>query len=35
MTYSIIDPRQFVVSLAGAMFTSLMFISAAASLPIA
>ena len=30
-----IDPRQFVVSLTGALFTSLLFISAAGSLPIA
>ena len=35
MTYSTIDPRQLVVSLAGALFTSLMFVSAATSLPIA
>lgn len=30
-----IDPRQFVVSLTGALLTSLLFISAAGSLPIA
>lgn len=35
MTYSSIDPRQLVVSLAGALFTSLLFVSAATSLPIA
>jgi hypothetical protein len=35
MTYSTVDPRQLVVSLAGALFTSLLFVSAAASLPIA
>ena len=35
MTYSTIDPRQLFVSLAGALFTSLMFVSAATSLPIA
>lgn len=34
MTYSSIDPRQLAVSLAGALFTSLMFVSAATSLPI-
>ena len=33
MTYSSIDPRQLVVSLAGALFTSLLFVSAATSLP--
>ena len=35
MTYSSIDPRQFAASIAGALFTSLLFISAAGSLPIA
>lgn len=35
MTYSSIDPRQLVASLAGALFTSLLFVSAATSLPIA
>lgn len=35
MTYSSIDPRQLVVSLAGALFTSLLFVSAATSLPLA
>ena len=35
MTYSSIDPRQLVVNLAGALFTSLLFVSAATSLPIA
>jgi hypothetical protein len=29
------DPRQLVVSFAGALFTSLLFVSAATSLPIA
>jgi hypothetical protein len=35
MTYSSIDPRQLVISLTGALFTSLMFVSAATSLPLA
>jgi hypothetical protein len=35
MTYSSIDPRQLVISLTGALFTSLLFVSAATSLPIA
>jgi hypothetical protein len=30
-----IDPRQFVISLTAALFTSLLFVSAATSLPIA
>lgn len=35
MSFSFIDPRQLVVSLAGALFTSLMLVSATTSLPIA
>ena len=35
MTFSFVDSRQLAVSLAGAFITSLLFISAAASLPIA
>lgn len=35
MTFSFLDPRQLVVSLAGALVTSLLFVSAATSLPIA
>lgn len=35
MTFSFIDSRQLAVSLAGAFITSLLFISAATSLPIA
>ena len=35
MTYTIIDTRQLVLSIAGALFTSLIFVSAATSLPIA
>ena len=35
MTNSIVDPRQLVLSLAAALFTSLLFVSAATSLPIA
>jgi hypothetical protein len=34
MTYTIIDTRQLVLSIAGALFTSLIFVSAATSLPI-
>ena len=35
MTYSFLDSRQLAASLAGALFTSLLFVSAATSLPIA
>ena len=35
MTFSFLDSRQLAVSLAGAFITSLLFISAATSLPIA
>jgi hypothetical protein len=35
MTFSFVDARQLAVSLAGACITSLLFISAAGSLPIA
>ena len=35
MSFSFVDPRQLVVSLSGALFTSLIFVSAATSLPIA
>jgi hypothetical protein len=35
MTISFLDTRQLAVSLAGAFVTSMLFISAAASLPIA
>ncbi len=35
MAFSFIDPRQFVLSLAGALFTSLLLVSAATSLPVA
>ena len=35
MTFSFLDARQLAVSLAGAFVTSLLFISAAGSLPIA
>jgi hypothetical protein len=35
MTFSFVDSRQLAVSLAGAFVTSMLFISAAASLPIA
>ena len=35
MTFSFVDSRQLAVSLAGAFITSLLFVSAAASLPIA
>ena len=35
MLFSSIDPRQLVVTLSGALFTSLIFVSAATSLPIA
>ena len=35
MTFSFLDSRQIVVSLAGALVTSLLFVSAATSLPIA
>lgn len=35
MFTSSIDPRQLVASLAGALLTSLLFVSAATSLPIA
>jgi len=35
MTFSFVDSRQLAVSIAGAIVTSLLFISAAASLPIA
>ena len=35
MTYSFLDTRQLAVSLAGAFVTSLLFVSAATSLPIA
>jgi hypothetical protein len=35
MPYSSIDPRQLFVSLTGALFTSLLLVSAATSLPIA
>ena len=35
MTFSVLDSRQLAVSLAGAFVTSMLFISAASSLPIA
>ena len=35
MTFSFLDARQLATSLAGALITSLLFISAATSLPIA
>ena len=35
MTYSFLDSRQLAASLAGAFITSLLFVSAATSLPIA
>ena len=35
MTFSFLDTRQLAVSLAAALVTSLMFVSAATSLPIA
>ena len=35
MTFSFVDTRQLAVSLAGAFITSLLFVSAATSLPIA
>ena len=35
MTFSFLDTRQLAVSLAGAFITSLLFVSAATSLPIA
>jgi hypothetical protein len=35
MTFSFVDSRQLAVSLAAALITSLMFVSAATSLPIA
>ena len=35
MTFSVLDSRQIAVSLAGALITSLLFVSAATSLPIA
>ena len=35
MTFSFVDTRQLAVSLAGAFITSLLFISAAGSLPLA
>ena len=35
MTFSFLDSRQLAVSLAGAFVTSLLFVSAATSLPIA
>ena len=35
MTFSFLDSRQLAVSLAGAFITSMLFISAATSLPIA
>ena len=35
MLFSSVDPRQLVVTLSGALFTSLIFVSAATSLPIA
>ncbi len=35
MAFSFIDPRQFVISLSGALFTSLLLVSAATSLPVA
>ena len=35
MTFSFLDSRQIAVSLAGAFITSLLFVSAATSLPIA
>jgi hypothetical protein len=35
MTFSFVDTRQLAVSLAAALFTSLVFVSAATSLPIA
>ena len=35
MTFSFVDSRQLAVSLAGAFITSLLFVSAATSLPIA
>ena len=35
MTFSFLDSRQVAVSLAGAFITSLLFVSAATSLPIA
>ena len=35
MTFSFLDSRQIAVSLAGAFVTSLLFVSAATSLPIA
>ena len=35
MTFSFLDSRQLAVSLAGAFITSLLFVSAATSLPIA
>ncbi len=35
MTFSFVDTRQLVVSLGAALITSLMFVSAATSLPIA
>ena len=35
MSFSFIDPRQLVITLGGALFTSLLFVSAATSLPLA
>ena len=35
MTYSFLESRQLAVSLAGAFITSLLFVSAATSMPIA
>jgi hypothetical protein len=35
MTFSFVDTRQLVISLAGAFITSVLFVSAATSLPIA
>jgi hypothetical protein len=35
MTFSFIDSRQLAVSLAGAFITSMLFVSAATSLPLA
>jgi hypothetical protein len=35
MTFSFVDSRQLAVSLAGAFVTSLLFVSAATSLPLA
>ena len=35
MSFSFVDPRQLVVTLVGALFTSFLLVSTAASMPIA